>query len=236
MHPSSSEQSRKTTEHASAAKPIEVASTLPHDSLAWMRIDFALRLLPFVITVTAIWIVGRPSWMGIALGQPSVQVSFGLGGGIIGFAIACLLQRFLTPIRGRLKVPASRSDTILQSAYYLLNAPIEEAFFRGLVQGGVGALIGPVPGMVAGVSSYVLYHRLGGWAWIDVAATLLVGVPAALLFQFLPGAPSLVGVSLFHFGATCGFLGPGPGLLYRIGLREKLGPTTPSGQDEDGQG
>ena len=53
---------------------------------------------------------------------------------------------------------------------------------------------------------------------MDVMATALVGVPAALAFWLLPGPPSLLGVTLVHIGATCGFLGPGPWLLRKLGL------------------
>src|SRR5437588_264101 len=58
----------------------------------------------------------------------------------------------------------------------------------------------------------------GGWAWTDVLVTALVGLPLGLAFRLLPGPPSLLGVSLAHVGATCGYLGPGPWLLHRLGL------------------
>jgi len=122
----------------------------------------------------------------------------------------------MTRRRGSLRVPATVGDLSLQTAFYLVNAPIEEAFFRGLIQGGVGALISVPLGLALGTSLYVLYHRLGRWAWPDVFATALVGVPMALAFWLLPGPPSLLGVSLAHAGATCGFLGPGPWLLRRL--------------------
>src|SRR5262249_39418020 len=124
----------------------------------------------------------------------------------------------LTRRRGSLLVPASASDVALQTSYYLINAAIEEAFFRGLVQGGLMALAGPAAGIAVGTSLYVLYHRLGGWSWMDVLATSLVGLPMGLAYWLLPGPPSLVGVALAHAGATCGFLGPGPWLLQRLGL------------------
>ncbi len=63
-----------------------------------------------------------------------------------------------------------------------------------------------------------LYHRLGGWPWSDTLATALVGVPLGLAFWLLPGPPSLLGISLAHIGATCGFLGPGPYLLKKARL------------------
>jgi len=46
----------------------------------------------------------------------------------------------------------------------------------------------------------------------------LAGIPLGLAFRLLPGPPSLLGVSLAHLGATCGYIGPGPWLLHRLGL------------------
>src|SRR5207237_1701454 len=56
------------------------------------------------------------------------------------------------------------------------------------------------------------------WTWPDTLATALVGVPLGLAFWLLPGPPSLLGVSLAHIAATCGFLGPGPYLLQKMRL------------------
>ena len=187
------------------------------DSLAWMRPDLLSRLGPFAALVALVWGVWRPAWLGLGPGQLAVQLAFGLPGAVVFFGAACLLQAALAPVRGTLKIPASTADVTLQAGYYLLNAPLEEAIFRGLLQGGLTVVFGPAAGIVAGTAAYVLYHRLGGWLWIDVLATSLVGVPVALAFWLLPGPPSLVGVTLVHVGATCGFLGPGPWLLRRLG-------------------
>jgi membrane protease YdiL (CAAX protease family) len=203
---------------AAAARQPVLLPTGAADSLAWIRPDLLVRLLPFSAVVVAVWLAARPAWLGLAAGWLPVQLAFGLPGAVLFFAAACLLQLTVTPRRGSLRVPASRADVALQAAYYLLNAPVEEAFFRGLLQGGLGTAGGPALGLATGTAAYVLYHRLGGWAWIDVLATSLVGVPVALAFWLLPGPPSLLGVSLVHFGATCGFLGPGPWLLRRLGL------------------
>jgi membrane protease YdiL (CAAX protease family) len=99
----------------------------------------------------------------------------------------------------------------------MLNAPIEEVFFRGLIQGGLTALTVAPLGLVVGTAAYVLYHRLG-WSWPDTLATALLGIPVGLAFWLLPSPPSLLGVTLAHIGATCGFLGPGPYLLHRLRL------------------
>ena len=205
----------------SQARTVSPPALIPNrvaDSLAWMRPDALVRLVPFTAVVAAVWLVFRPPWLGIGPGRLAIQVGVGLPAAVVFFAAAALAQRALTRRRGSLRVPASTADLVLQAGYYLVNAPVEEAFFRGLLQGGLTAALGPAAGLAVGTSLYVLYHRLGGWAWLDVLATALVGVPVALAFWLLPGPPSLLGVSVVHFGATAGFLGPGPWLLRRFGL------------------
>lgn len=191
--------------------------TRPSDSMAWMQPDLLARLVPFTVVAAGVWAIWQPPWLGLGPGRLDVQLAFGVPGALVFFGAASLLQVLLTQRRGRLEVPATRSDAGLQAGYYVLNAPIEEVFFRGLLQGGLTAVAGPAAGIVAGTAAYVLYHRLGGWEWIDVLATALVGVPVALAFWLLPGPPSLLGVTLVHAGATCGFLGPGPWLLRKLG-------------------
>jgi membrane protease YdiL (CAAX protease family) len=134
------------------------------------------------------------------------------------FGAAMLVQRWLTHRRKVLSVPSGPADAWFQAAYYVLNGPLEEAQFRGLIQGGLGAAIGTPTGLVVGTVTYVLYHRLGRWSWADTLATSLVGVPLALAFWLLPGPPSILGISIAHIAATCGFLGPGPYLLKRLQL------------------
>lgn len=183
-----------------------------------MRQDLLVRLVPFTAVVSLVWLLARPAWLGLAAGRLDVQVAAGVAGGILLFTAAALLQLTLAPLRGALQVPGSLPDAALQAIFFLANAAVEEAFFRGLLQGGLTALAGPAAGIALGTGTYVLYHRLGSWAWIDVAATALAGIPLALTFWLLPGPPSLIAVFLAHFGATSGFIGPGPWLLRGLGL------------------
>lgn len=194
--------------------------TRASDSLAWMRLDLLVRLLPMSAAVALAWLLTHGAWLGLAPGRLDVQLAFGLPGLVAMFAAAAATQLGLTPGRGALRVPATPADAALQAGYFALNGPVEEAFFRGLVQGGLGALIVPLVGLAAGTALYVVYHRLGWASWRDVAATTFVGLPLGLAFWLLPGPPSLIGVSLAHVGATCGFLGPGPWLLHRLRLLE----------------
>jgi membrane protease YdiL (CAAX protease family) len=186
------------------------------DSRAWMGRDVLVRLVPFAAVSGLTAIAWRPSWMGLSVGRVGVQLAFGIVATPILFVAAALLQRSLARRRGVLSAPSGSSDAWFQAGYYLLNGPIEEAFFRGLLQGGLGALIAPPVGFVVGTSAYVLYHRLG-WSWADTLATALLGVPLGLAFWLLPGPASLLGVSIAHVAATCGFLGPGPYLLRKLG-------------------
>jgi membrane protease YdiL (CAAX protease family) len=188
------------------------------DSWAWMKSDLLVRLVPFAVAAAAVELVWRPRWLGFAPGRLGVQLWFGAIGAAVMFAAAVAVQFWLTRRRGALVVPAAADDAWFQAGFYVLNGPIEEAFFRGLAQGGIGVVLGMPAGFAIATIAYVLYHRLGRWTWADTLATALVGVPLGLAFWLLPGPPSLLGVSIAHIGATCGFLGPGPYLLKRMRL------------------
>ena len=156
--------------------------------------------------------------MGLEAGNLEAQVAFGAIAAPVMFVAAVAVQLLLTRRRGALSVPAGPGDTWFQTGFYVVNGPVEEAFFRGLVQGGLSLWWGSPPAFLLATAAYVLYHRLGRWTWSDTLATSLVGVPLGLAFWLLPGPPSLLGVSLAHIAATCGFLGPGPYLLQRLRL------------------
>jgi membrane protease YdiL (CAAX protease family) len=194
-----------------------LALTRIPDSWAWMKPDLLRRLLPFAVVVAVVGIGWRPAWLGLSTGRASAQVIFAAVATPILFVAAAVVQILLARRRGVLSVPSDGDDAWFQAAFYALNGPIEEAFFRGLMQGGLGIAFGAPAGFIAGTATYVLYHRLG-WPWAETLATALVGVPLGLAFWLLPGPPSLLGVSIAHIAATCGFLGPGPYLLKRLGL------------------
>ena len=195
-----------------------VGTNIP-DSWAWMRTDLLVRIAPFVgAFVVADAVLSRPAALGLSFGRPGVQLLFAAVAAPFLFSAAVLVQLWLTRRRGALSVPANGRDAWFQAGFYAVNGPVEEAFFRGLVQGGLGMLWGPFVGFAIGTSTYVLYHRLGRWTWSDTFATALAGVPLGLAFWLLPGPPSLLGVSVAHIAATCGFLGPGPYLLHKLRL------------------
>jgi membrane protease YdiL (CAAX protease family) len=183
-----------------------------------MRPDLLIRLLPFTAVSAAVYLVAsRPLWFGLGSGRLGSQLVFAVVAAPLMFIAAAIAQLWLTRHRGALSVPAGGDDAWFQAAFYLLNGPIEEAFFRGLLQGGFSVLFSQPVGFAIGTAAYVLYHRLA-WPWADTLATALVGIPLGLAFWLLPGPPSILGVSIAHVAATCGFLGPGPYLLKRLRL------------------
>lgn len=184
-----------------------------------MRVDLLGRILPFSVTCAAVYVIAsQPAWLGISAGRPAVQLVFAAVAAPVMFGLAVALQLLLTRRRGALSVPARASDAWLQAAFFVVNGPVEEAFFRGLVQGGIGVKLVPIVGFAIATTVYVLYHRLARWDWSDTLATALVGIPLGLAFWLLPGPPSLLGISIAHVAATCGFLGPGPYLLKKLNL------------------
>jgi len=198
--------------------PKLVLTRIPH-SWSWMRSDLLVRLLPFAAAYTiAHRLTSGAPWLGFSTGNVDVQLLFAVLAAPAMFAAAAAVQLWLARRRGVLLVPAGPGDAWFQLGFYALNGPLEEAFFRGLMQGGLGVLWGTPIAFVVSTLVYVVYHRLGRWTWADTASTALVGVPLGLAFWLLPGPPSLLGVSIAHIGATCGFLGPGPYLLKRLRL------------------
>jgi membrane protease YdiL (CAAX protease family) len=208
-----------TSEPTTVMASTRVVSTNIPDSWAWMRPDLVVRIGPFVAVYLAVLLLDtRRAPLGFSVGRLEMQLVFGAVAAPLLFLAAAAAQLLLTRRRGVLNVPANARDAWFQAGYYALNGPVEEAFFRGLLQGGLGALWGAPIGFVIGTGTYVLYHRLGRWTWPDTFATTLVGVPLGLAFWLLPGPASLLGVSIAHIAATCGFLGPGPYLLKKLGL------------------
>src|SRR5579864_3161369 len=140
----------------STSAPTRLVLTAIPDSWAWMRRDLFIRLLPFVAVTFVVALALRPRWIGLSAGNVGAQLVFGLIGAPVLFVAATLVQLRLTRGRRVLSVPRGPGDAWFQAAYYALNGPVEEAFFRGVVQGGLGALTAPVLGFVVGTAAYVL--------------------------------------------------------------------------------
>lgn len=182
-----------------------------------MRLDILVRLLPFAVAYAAAYrLTSGARWLGLGSGSLRPQLLFAIVAAPALFVAAVAVQLWLTRRRRALNVPANPADAWFQAAFYAVNGPLEEAFFRGLMQGWLTLVWGWPLAFLVATAVYVLYHRLGSWTWPDTFATALLGIPVGLAFALLPGPPSLLGVSLAHIAATCGFLGPGPYLLKKL--------------------
>src|SRR5207244_2850690 len=75
------------------------------------------------------------SELGINLSHPGRDLLLAIPCGLLGFGVAAGFAEYLSRRAGHWFVP-DRTDLALQSFYYIvLNAPIEEWFFRGFLQG-----------------------------------------------------------------------------------------------------
>src|SRR5260370_22200214 len=131
-----------------------VLTRLP-ESWAWMAPDLLGRLLPFAAVATVVEIVWRPPWLGFSAGRLGAQLVFAAVAAPVLVVAATFVQLWFARRRGALSVPARGDDAAFQAGFYVLNGPIEEAFFRGLVQGGLGIVLGAPVGFVVGTAAYV---------------------------------------------------------------------------------
>src|SRR5712692_6133699 len=118
--------------------PTRVLHTDIPGSWAWMRVDVAVRLLPFAAAYAlAFHFLRRPAWLGFGLGNLHAQLLFAAITSPLLFVASGTVQLWLTRRRGALRVPAGPADAWFQAGFYAINGPIEEALFRGLMQGGL---------------------------------------------------------------------------------------------------
>lgn len=189
-------------------------------SWSWMRLDLLLRLVPLtVVPLLFSWLSGTPlSSLGLVVIHPLRDLLVAIPVGAAGFAIAAAFSVYLSRRSGRWFVP-TEPDLLLQSAYYLgLNAPVEEWFFRGFLQGSLGRWWNaPALAVLVATTVFGGYHFLDRWGWRPVAGSTVAGLALGLIYLWQPSPPSLLAPVLVHAAITCGFLSLGPYLIYRWG-------------------
>jgi membrane protease YdiL (CAAX protease family) len=184
-----------------------------------MRLDLLFRLVPLAI-VPLIFsrLSGTPLRdLGLTVTHPLRDLLLALPLAAIGFAIAAGFAVYLSRRSGRWFVP-TEPDLLLQSAYYLaLNAPVEEWFFRGFLQGSLAHWLSAAPALAVLVATALFgaYHFLDRWGWRPVAGATAAGLALGLIYLWQPSPPSLLAPVLVHAAITCGFLSLGPYLIYR---------------------
>jgi membrane protease YdiL (CAAX protease family) len=189
-----------------------------------MRLDLVIRLLPLTLAPLVVaWLSGSPlSAFGFSLAHPVRDTLVAIPLAVIGFVIAAAFAEYLARRNRRWFVPV-RSDLTVQSVYYIaLNAPIEEWFFRGFLQGGVSAWFhSPLLAVVVATAIFGGYHLLDRWGWRPVLGATAAGLALGLIYLWQPSPPSLLAPTLVHGAITCGFLSLGPYFVFQWRLARR---------------
>jgi membrane protease YdiL (CAAX protease family) len=200
------------------------------DSWAWMRLDLLVRLIPLAIAPLAFaWVTGTSlAAVGLAFAHPIRDVLVAIPLAIAGFIIAAAFGDYLARRNRRWFVPDGR-DLAVQSLYYLtLNAPVEEWFFRGFLQGGLNRWWNaPLAAVLVTTAVFGGYHFLDRWGWRPVVGATAAGLALGLIYLWQPQPPSLLAPTLVHAAITCGFLSLGPYMIFRRRLRQGRVETLP---------
>src|SRR5438552_478995 len=191
-----------------------------------MRLDLIVRLVPLtIVPLVFSWLTGTPlTTFGLVATHALRDLLVAIPLGLAAFAVAASFAAYLARRNGRWFVP-TKPDLLIQSAYYLvLNAPIEEWFFRGFLQGSLSRWWNASAIAVIVATAIVgAYHFLDRWGWRPIVGATAAGLGLGLVDLWQPSPPSLLAPTLVHAAITCGFLSLGPFVLYRWRRRENLG-------------
>jgi uncharacterized protein len=194
-----------------------------------MRLDLLIRLIPLAIAPLVFsWLTATPMGsMGLTLTHWTRDLLLAIPLAIVGFVIAAAFAEYLARRNRRWFVPDGR-DLAVQSLYYLLlNAPVEEWFFRGFLQGEVTrAWNAPAAAVVVATAVFGAYHFLDRWGWRPVVGATAAGLALGLIYLWQPQPPSLLAPTLVHGAITCGFLSLGPYAIFRWRLASGRVKTT----------
>jgi membrane protease YdiL (CAAX protease family) len=186
------------------------------DTWRWMWPDLLMRLIPFgVAPFLYIAIFHLPfSYLGLTWGNVPQQLAIGI---IVGIVMTVFAICYRIVIIGPWFRWPTLSDHFFQGFFYLvLNAPVEELFFRGLVLAAVTQWTGWIGwGWLVSTASYILYHRLGQWSWRSIGGVALAGVVFSIVYLAQPEPRSLLAVTIVHGLTTAGFLSWGDEVMYR---------------------
>jgi membrane protease YdiL (CAAX protease family) len=196
-----------------------IVRSRPVDSWRWIRWDVPARLCPLLLVPLVYLYRGYPPGaLGLNASHLTRDLALGLLLGLPAFAVGAAFNEWLQR-RGHARVVPTTADLWLQTGYYVvLNAPIEELFFRGQLQNGLALWWqAPLPAFLVATTIFTGYHLLGRWSLEATAGAGVAGVALGLLFM-AQNPPSLVLPVTVHAFITCGFLGLGPWLWWRLRL------------------
>ena len=199
------------------------------DSWRWMRLDLLIRLIPLaIVPLVFSRLTATPlGSMGLTFSHAIRDLVVAVPLAIAGFVIAAAFAEYVARRSRRWFVPDAR-DLAVQSLYYLaLNAPVEEWFFRGFLQGGLSRWWNsPAAAVVVTTAVFGAYHFLDRWGWRPVVGATAAGLGLGLIYLWQPQPPSLLTPTLVHAAITCGFLSIGPYAIFRWRLAKGRLETT----------
>ncbi len=200
----------------SSVQSTQVARSTVADSWRWMWPDILMRIIPMgAVPFLYIALLHLPlSFLGLTLYDVPQQLIIGL---VVGTAMAAFAATYRMLIVGPWFRWPTLNDHFFQGIFYLLiNAPVEELFFRGFVLAAVTQWTGWLwPGWLVSTVAYTLYHRLGKWNWRSVGGVGLASLVFSLVYLAQPNPRSLLAVIIIHGFTTSGFLSWGDEVLYR---------------------
>jgi len=192
-------------------------------SWRWMRIDLLARLLPLTVAPLLVaWLTHTPlDALGLALAHAGRDLLVAAPLALAGFAVAAAFADYLAR-RGRRWFVPDAADLAVQTIYYIfLNAPVEEWFFRGFLQGSLMRWWNaPLLALVVSTAVFGGYHFLDRWGWRPVVGATAAGLALGLIYLWQPSPASLLSPVLVHAAITCGFLSVGPFLLFQWRRRQ----------------
>jgi len=187
-------------------------------SWRWMRLDLLLRLLPLALAPLLVaWLTRTPlDAFGLSVAHPLRDLLVAAPLGLAGFVVAAAFAEYLARRSRRWFVP-NAGDLAVQTTYYIvLNAPVEEWFFRGFLQGGLLRWWNaPLLAVLVSTAVFGGYHFLDRWGWRPVIGATAAGLALGLIYLWQPSPASLLSPVLVHAAITCGFLSVGPFLLFQ---------------------
>jgi hypothetical protein len=216
--------STEPSELAAPTAPVAptIARNTVRDTWRWLWSDTLFRLVPFALATGVYARFWGGGLAGVGLVAPQLGRDLGLGLAI-GLPLAGAAVAFRRWVAPWYRLPTA-ADQVVQTGFYLaLNAPVEELFWRGMLQtlaiAGVGVLLG-VGGLASGVgwalttAVFGVYHRLGKWSWRSVAGVTAAGAIFGLAYLLQPEPRSIWLPTIIHGVATAGFLSWGDAALH----------------------
>ncbi len=192
------------------------------DTWRWLWKDTLGRVVPFA-AATAIY--ARASGKG-AHGVGCTRdgwardLILGVAAGIPLAGVAAVYRGMVAP-KYRLPTPL---DQTLQTAFYLgLNAPVEELFWRGMIQTLTISGLHRLPisernatalGWFMTTAVFGVYHRLGNWSWRAIGGVTVAGGLFGAAYLATGKRRSLLLPTILHGFMTAGFLSWGDMLLH----------------------